>query len=222
MMQHVHTLLCQIHTAGSRSVVKRKRSEHAPDRHDAERETQVAHAVHDKGFVARFGVVDIRVPETDQQIRTASDAFPTHKHQQEVLAHHKQQHHEDEQVEIGKEAGLFGVFRHVAGRVDMDQAANARDDQRHQHGERIEQQGEIHLKTADAYPGRIRGRAGYQRHNHAVIRRAAILHQHKQCNDKRPQHHARPNTRHKVFLPRLILDKKPGKGVEQKPQQRQP
>ena len=149
---------------------------------------------------------------------TAAHPLPPDEHQQEVLAHHEQKHHEDEQVEVGEEAGLFGIIGHVPGRVDVNQPAYSGHDQGHQHGKRIEQERKVHAKTAERNPGLVYGKAGYQGDEQPMTGRVHHLRQREQRIHKRDQHHAGADVRHRLLLNRFIFDKEARKGVEHKPQ----
>ena len=70
-------------------------------------------------------------PEPDQQVGAEPDALPAHEHQRQVAAQHEQQHEEREQVQVREVAHALLVVRHVADRVDVDQRADAGDDQHH-------------------------------------------------------------------------------------------
>ena len=54
-------------------------SKHASD------EAEIAHAIDDECLLAGIGGALLVEVETDQQIGTEAHAFPTHKHQQEIV-----------------------------------------------------------------------------------------------------------------------------------------
>jgi len=62
------------------------------DKKHTEQEAKVTDAVHDKGLLSGIIVCFILKPETNQQIGTKSDAFPSDKHHQVVTTHDEQQH----------------------------------------------------------------------------------------------------------------------------------
>ena len=112
----------------------------------------VADAVDDEGLVARAGVLEIGVPEADQRERTEADALPSDEHQPEVVAKHQHEHREGEQVKPSEEAPVGLVVVHVANRVDVDQAADAGDNQHHHHRERVEPESNIEVEAANVEP----------------------------------------------------------------------
>src|SRR3546814_2317947 len=65
------------------------------------------------------------VPEPDQQVGGEADALPPEEHLHEVVGRHQHQHEEGEQAEIGEEARLVGVVRHVADGVDVHHGGDA-------------------------------------------------------------------------------------------------
>ena len=79
--------------------------------------------------------------EADQQIAAQPDAFPADEQQQVVRRQHQHQHEEHEQVQVGEEPVVAALVRHVADRVDVDQRADAGDDQQHDGGQPVD--GEI-------------------------------------------------------------------------------
>ena len=85
------------------------------------------------------------VPEGDQQRGGDADADPADREKRHRIGEGEQEHRRDEAVQFGEEAGIARVALHVADGVDMDQPADARDDQGEERGERIE---------AAAAPGR--------------------------------------------------------------------
>ena len=70
--------------------------DHPVDRHDAERETEIPHAIdHESLDSRRIGRVFV-VPEPDQQITGQSNALPTEEKLHEVGGGHQGQHGEGE------------------------------------------------------------------------------------------------------------------------------
>ncbi len=126
-----------------------ERGEQAVER---DHEGPIADPVDDERLVAGGGVADDLVPEADQRERAEADALPSHEQQPQIVAQHQQEHREGEQVEPAEEAPVRIIVVHVAGRVDVDQAADAGDDQRHQHRERIEPERDIDIEPADMNP----------------------------------------------------------------------
>ena len=62
------------------------------------------------------------------------------------------EHEEHEEVQIGEEAAVALLVRHVADGVDVDQEADAGDDQQHDERELIEHEGEVARKRAGRDP----------------------------------------------------------------------
>ena len=91
-------------------------------------------AVGDERLLAGARLVGVLEPEADQQVRREPDAFPADEQDEQRPAQHQQQHEEQEQVEVGEVARVARVVLHVADRVDVDQRADAGDDQRHHRG----------------------------------------------------------------------------------------
>ena len=77
----------------------------AAHRHEAEhteQEADIAHAVHDERLVRRLAVIDILVPETDEEVRAEAYAFPTEEREEQVIGKHEHDHAEQEQVDVGQ------------------------------------------------------------------------------------------------------------------------
>ena len=77
---------------------------------------------------------------------------------EEVRAEHEHQHEGGEQVQVREVARVLRVrlLVHVGGRVDVDQRADAGDDEDHHRRQRIEAQRERHLEVAGRDPGEQR------------------------------------------------------------------
>src|SRR5258706_11681484 len=120
---------------------------------DAEDEAKIADAVDDKRFVAGNRIVVLAVPKADQQVRTQSDAFPADEKQQQVVAHHQRQHEKNKQIEINEEPDHVIVMAHVTQRIDVNQKADAGDDQQHHRGQRIDLKRQVDLERAGLNPG---------------------------------------------------------------------
>jgi hypothetical protein len=69
-----------------------------------------------------------------------ADQGPADDQDDEVVGEHQQQHREDEEVHLREEARVVVVclILHIANRVEVDQAADPGDDQRHGCGEGVE------------------------------------------------------------------------------------
>ena len=92
--------------------------------------------------------------KSDQQIRAQPHAFPPDKHQHVIIGQDQREHGEHEEVEVSEEAVVAAFMRHVSGRINMDQHADAGDEQQPDAGERIEQKSGVGLK-------RCRGPVGF-------------------------------------------------------------
>ena len=76
--------------------------------------------------------------EADQQVRAETHAFPAHEQHQIVRAEHQNQHEEHEQIQVREEPVIAALVRHVAGGVDVDEHADAGNDQQHDGGEAVD------------------------------------------------------------------------------------
>ena len=119
----------------------------------ADQERRVADAVGDERLAAGDRVVHVRVPEADQQVGAQADAFPTDEQQRQRVAEHEHEHRGGEQVQIGEEARDVGILVHVAERIEMDQQADAGDDQDHHAGQRVDAKGHLDRQRRGFDPG---------------------------------------------------------------------
>jgi hypothetical protein len=128
-----------------------ERAKGPEDQEDAEDEPPVADAIGDERLPAGVGGGFLLVPIANQEIRAEADALPAHEHHQEVVSQDEHEHEETEQVQIAEEAGdaAAGLVGHVGGRIDVDQRADAGDDEDHHPGQRIEPEPPRHLKRGD-------------------------------------------------------------------------
>ncbi len=138
-------------------VQRRRVAERPEQQEDPEQEAEVADAVDDEGLHPAVGIPAVAVPEADQQIRAEPHAFPAEEEHQQVVAEDEQQHRAQEQVQVREEALEAAVVAvvvvHVADRVDVDQRADARDDQAHDRRERIERETHLGGNATRADPG---------------------------------------------------------------------
>ena len=123
-----------------------------PDEHDGDGQPEIADAVDQERLFARVGGRGFLEPEADQQVGRQADPFPAHVKEQVVVRQHQRQHHQDEEVEVGEEAREAGIVVHIAGGIDVDQEADAGDDQRHGDRELVEQQRDVDLEIAGDHP----------------------------------------------------------------------
>src|SRR5688500_15497263 len=107
---------------------------------------KVADAVDDEGLVAGDGVVGILVPKADQKIGAEADALPADEQQQQVVGHDQHEHEEDKEIQIDEKTRHPFVVPHISDGIDVDEKADARDNQQHDRSQRIDLQGEIYLE----------------------------------------------------------------------------
>ena len=104
-------------------------------------------------FLPATGVRFLLEPERDEEVRAGADALPAEEGEQQVVAEHEHEHREHEQVQVDEELGEPRVAVHVADRVEVDQRADAGDEQDHRHRQRVEQEAEVDLEAAGRDPG---------------------------------------------------------------------
>ncbi len=121
---------------------------------EGDEEAEIADAIDDECFFAGGCGGVFREPEADQQVRGETDALPTDEHHQVVLREHQREHEEHEEVEVGHEAVVAVVIPHVADRINVDEEADAGDDQQHDERKLVEVEAEINLEVAGADPVR--------------------------------------------------------------------
>ena len=130
-----------------RDLRKSQRSQIPGDEKHPQQKSSVADAIDDERLVARVGgrlAVEI---ETDQKIRTQAHAFPADKHEHIVVGEDKRQHGEHEEVEVAEEAVVAAFMRHVSRGINVDQHADAGDEQQPDAGKRIEQEAGVGTET---------------------------------------------------------------------------
>jgi hypothetical protein len=132
-----------------------ERAEMDRDEEDGERESEVADAVHDERFVAGVGGELFGEIEADQQVAAQAYSFPSYEQPQEVLGQHQSQHEKHEQIQIGEEAGISVLMRHVADRIYMDEGADAGDDQEHDGAEAVDGEIDTDVEGARLDPSEI-------------------------------------------------------------------
>ena len=125
------------------------------DQNDSEQESEITDAVDDEGFLAGVGCGLFQKIKTDQQVGTDADAFPTDKHQQVVVRHDQDQHGEQKQVQVGKEAVKAVFLSHVADRIDMNEESYAGDHKRHNQRETVVVKAEGSVKPSRLNPGEV-------------------------------------------------------------------
>ena len=131
-----------------------ERAEVRDEEEHREQEAEVADAVDDEGFLAGVGGGVLLEVEADEQVGGEADALPADEEQQEAGGEHQHQHEEHEEVEVGEEAPVALLVRHVAGGVEVDEEADAGDDAEHDEREVVDGEGEVDLEAGDGDPGR--------------------------------------------------------------------
>ncbi len=144
--------------AGSRREVggdlaEAERAEGGEHEEDADEEAEVADAVDDEGLLAGVGGGVALEPEADEQVGGEADAFPADEHEEEVAGEDQDGHKKEEEIEEAEVARVAGVVAHVADGVDVDEEADAGDDEKHDQRELVEDKGEIDVECADGEPG---------------------------------------------------------------------
>src|SRR5271170_2057346 len=118
-------------------IAEAHRSQHRRAKKNSQQESRVTHAVHNKRLFSR---VRRRFPvkiKSDQQIAACPDAFPAHKHHQEIIRQHQNQHRKHEQIQIPKKPVIPALVRHVSRGIHVNQESHSGDHQNHHRGKRI-------------------------------------------------------------------------------------
>src|SRR5438067_94542 len=108
----------------------------------SDEKSKVADTIDDECFLSgrRGGVLD--KPKPNQQVGRQAHAFPTNEHQQVVVGQDERQHEEHEQIQVREEPVVAGVLPHVADGIDVDEKANASNDQQHDQRKLVEVESE--------------------------------------------------------------------------------
>src|SRR5882757_175614 len=120
--------------------------------HDGDRQAHVADAVDQEGLLRGRGGARLVLPEADQEVRGEADALPADVQQQVVVGEDEQQHRRQEQVQIAEEAAAPLVVLHVPDRVQVDQRADAGDQQDERHRQLVQLEGDARLEALDRDP----------------------------------------------------------------------
>ncbi|ETH87703.1 hypothetical protein L560_2255 [Bordetella pertussis STO1-CHOC-0018] len=109
----------------------------------AGQQAQAAGAGDRQGHARAAPGVEPVVPIGDQHERGQAGHFPEHDQLDQVAGHHHAQHGGHERLEEREKARHRVFRRHVVARIQHDQRAHARDDQREQPGIAVHAQGEL-------------------------------------------------------------------------------
>ncbi len=143
-----------------RVVVDRlEQREHAED---AEQEAEVTNAVDDEGL--HGGSIGRRLlePETDQEIRGQTHAFPAEEHLDQIVRRDQHEHGEGEERQIGEEARTMRIVVHISNGIDMHESRYRVHHNEHDAGERIDAQSPVEGKRARGYPVQDRDADGFR------------------------------------------------------------
>ena len=132
---------------------ERQGAEVGDEQEHPDQKAEVAYAIDNECFLACVGRRLFLEPEADEQIRGQAHALPSDEHDQGVAGQHEDGHEKQEQVQVGEVARIALVVAHVADRVDVNQEADAGDDQEHHERKLIENETEVHVQQASIDPG---------------------------------------------------------------------
>src|ERR1043165_5020092 len=85
------------------------------------------------------------VPEADEEVGGEADALPAEEHLDEIVRRHQHQHREGEEREVGEEAGLAVVLRHIAPAIEMDERRDGRHHHQHHRGQSVDAERPVDL-----------------------------------------------------------------------------
>ncbi len=119
---------------------------------NAQREAEIADPVDDEGLERRGVGRGLVVPEADEEVGCEADALPAEEHLDEIVGGHQHQHREGEQRQIGEEARLAVVLRHIAPAVEVDERRHRRHHHQHHRGQGVDPKRPVHLHRLGIYP----------------------------------------------------------------------
>ena len=142
-------------------------------------------------------VTNAFLPATAAELRSNQNEISRYEHRptpsqpmkvsEEARAEHEHEHRRREQVEVGEEAAEARVAVHVADRVQVDQRADAGDEQDHRGRERIGEEAEVDAERARLDPREAVAHVGARRCGQRVqARRTSMTDAH-----EREHHHRR-------------------------------
>ena len=130
------------------------RAEHKEDGHNAQGKAEIADAVDDKGFNLRVIGRALVIPKANQEIGCEAHAFPAKEELHEVCRSNQRQHGKGEERQIGKEARLMRIFRHIAPAIKVHQRRYAGNDDHHNGTNGIQSDRPGALEVANIDPSR--------------------------------------------------------------------
>ncbi len=171
--------------------------------HDAEYEPPVADAVRDERFlrsIGRFLAIEV---VTNQQIGAKTHAFPTDKHQHEVVGEHERKHGKHEQVQERKEAIETLLATHVTDGEDVNEKTDKCDEERVRSAQPVHCEGEVRSKIPDLQP-----RPDVIEHRRLRTQRAVRFEREIERNHCRDCHSSTSDNANKAFIAHSA-DRKP-------------
>jgi hypothetical protein len=130
-----------------------ERAEVRDEQEHREEKAEVADTVDDEGLLACVGGGVLAEVEADEQVGGEANALPADEEQEEIRGEHQNQHEEHEEVQVGEEAPVALLMRHVADGVDVDEEADAGDDSEHDEREVVDGESEVGVEAGDGDPG---------------------------------------------------------------------
>ncbi len=98
--------------------------------------------------------------ESNEQVAARADAFPADEEQQEIIGKNQHQHGEHEKIQVAEEAVVTAFVSHVAGGIDVNQEADAGDDENHHGGKRVELETPVSDEIREATVEHVEGHGG--------------------------------------------------------------
>src|ERR1051325_24375 len=138
-------MILQLHEIQSPNTLARQFGD---QQNDSQQKTELADAIDDKRLICGDPIGSFLIPKTDQQERTKTDAFPSDKKQQQVVAHYQEQHEKDEKIQVNKKPHHVLVMLHVAQRIEVNEKADAGYDQKHYRGQCIDLKRDLHAQRS--------------------------------------------------------------------------
>ena len=115
-----------------------------PDHQDPEHESEVADAVGEKRFLGGLGRSVAFEPVPDEHVGSEADELPKNKKHDEIVREHNAEHGKHEEGKRSEVARLAFVAAHVAERINVNQRANACDEDKHHATQIVQNKTERH------------------------------------------------------------------------------